>query len=45
MRRSVDTAPAPHSRIRSMRKRVFLIVLAVVAVLGLIASMLSGAPQ
>ncbi|MDN5595069.1 hypothetical protein [Brevibacterium aurantiacum] len=41
---SRSCCPDVPRRIRTMRKRVLIIVLAVIAVLGLIAGMLGGTP-
>ncbi len=40
----MDTNRGSRSRIRTMRKRVIVYVIAGLAVLGLIASMLNGVP-
>ncbi|WP_186292939.1 hypothetical protein [Brevibacterium aurantiacum] len=44
IRSSRSCCPGVLRRIRTMRKRVLIIVLAVIAVLGLIAGMLTGTP-
>ncbi|WP_169253104.1 hypothetical protein [Brevibacterium sp. 'Marine'] len=40
----LDCGQVCHGRIRTMRKRVIVFVVAALAVLGLIASMLGGVP-